>query len=141
MSSRDAKGRFQRGQSGNPRGRPTGVGAAAELRAAITAFAPGLVQVLAKAAVAGDVAAARALLAYVLPPLRPVDAPVEIEAGGSTLTDRALATVEAMQAGYIAPEAARLAVATMADAARLRELDQLELRIAKLEAAQKKLQS
>lgn len=138
--SRDSRGRYQRGTSGNSKGRPPNVGPAAELRAAIAKFAPALVQVLAKAAASGDVAAARALLAYVLPPLRPVDAPVEIEPGGSTLTDRALATVEAMQAGQIAPEAARLAVATMADAARLRELDQLEQRIAQLEAAQKKLQ-
>lgn len=137
--TRDSKGRFRRGESGNPRGRPAGVGPAAELRAAIADFAPALVQVLARAAAAGDVSAARALLAYVLPPLRPVEAPVQIQVGGSSLTDRALATVEAMQAGRIAPESARLAVATMAETARLRELDQLEARIAKLESEQRRL--
>ncbi len=56
------------GQSGNPKGRPPGVGEIGKMRAAIAGNVPAILESLTTAALAGDVQAARLLLERALPP-------------------------------------------------------------------------
>ena len=100
--------RFQKGQSGNPTGRPRGIPSpATKLRKAIEQDIPDIIAALVNAAKQGDTTAARILLDRVVPPLRPQGMPVTVPIGESlSETGRAIgqggmgyrATVPAMPA-------------------------------------------
>jgi len=70
--------KWQPGQSGNPSGRPPGTGELAKLRAGIAERVPEILERLTDAALAGDVSAARLLLERVLPPIKPVELPIDL---------------------------------------------------------------
>ena len=72
MTEEKRTGRWKRGQSGNPGGRPKGVGSVAELRASIGEALPDVIAAIVKKAKDGDIAAARLLIERVIPPLRPI---------------------------------------------------------------------
>lgn len=127
-------GRFRKGVSGNPAGRPRGTGEAAKLRAAIQNDLPEIIASLVQAARAGDVAAARLLLDRTLPALRPESMPVALpELGVGTLVQRAEAAIAAAGNGELAPDTAATLVAAIGGLAKLQELSELVARIEKLE--------
>jgi hypothetical protein len=125
---------WRKGQSGNPKGRPPGVGEVARLRAAISQCLPEVLGRLVQQAREGDTQAARLLLERVLPPVKAVALaePLPLPATGS-LAERAEAVLAAMVKGETAPDAAEAAMAGLMAVARLRTIDDLERRIAALE--------
>ena len=135
---RDHAGRFRRGASGNPRGRPRGARnrALAMLDALGETHAQGIVAAVIAQAERGDIAAAETILrrcwpapkgrrvAVRLPPIRtPADA-----------ADAAAAVIAATASGDLAPGEAQDVVALLEAHARLSALADLEGRIAALEA-------
>lgn len=133
--SKQHRGRFRPGKSGNPKGRPLGSGLAAELRRAIAADADAIVAALVKRAKDGDVTAARVLLDRVSPPLKATREPAALpgmnEAGG--LAARAEAVLEALGGGAMPADEAAEVLAAVASAAKVIETDELEARIRALE--------
>ena len=127
--------KFQRGQSGNPAGRPKGSGIAGELRKAITDSAADSVQTMITNAKAGDMQAAKALLDKVLPTLKPealaVLLPDMVEA--DTLSAKAEAAIDAAGAGELSPSAASDLVSAIAALAKIIETTELQKRLEALE--------
>jgi hypothetical protein len=132
---RDANGRFVKGTSGNPKGKPPGKGKVAALRAKLEPRIPALLDKVTESAMAGDIAAARLLLERVIPPLKPEDQPVVLDLSGQ-LGDDARATLKALGDGQISPGAASAILAGLGSAGRAIELSELEERLAALEARQ-----
>lgn len=129
-------GRWKPGQSGNPAGRKPGSGSVAALRSRLAECLPDVLDNLARAAVAGDMQATRILLDRVLPPLRPEESPVSLElpAAGS-LAEKAQAVLTATASGDIAPGQAAQMISALGTTTRIIEAEELEQRIAALEAA------
>lgn len=136
-SGKKQAGRFQPGQSGNPRGKPKGTRhrAIAALDKVGDESAEAIVKATIKAAIDGDMAAARVLLDRVWPARkgRPValDLPSMADAGGVV---RAIARIaEATAAGEITPDEAQSYAAIIEAQRRAIETHELESRVANLE--------
>lgn len=129
--------RFQPGQSGNPAGRPRGIpNPQARLRKAIEQHVPAILERLVAAALDGDVAAASLLLSRALAPLRPEALAQAIPEAGETLEQRAEAVAAATLSGEVSTGAAADLMAILQSQARIKELVELEARIAALEQRQ-----
>lgn len=125
------------GHSGNPAGRTPGtVNPSTRLRKLIDAEA--LVRKLQAQAEAGDIQAASLLLSRALPPLRATAEAVNIPDAAGTLSEQAEAIMQAATAGDVPPDTAAILIGALAQLGRLRELDELEGRIAALEQAREK---
>ena len=141
QQDRDACGRFAKGRTGNPAGRPKG--ARNKATRAIEALLDGEAEALARKAVemalAGDPAALRLCLERLLPPRRerPVvlDLPDLANPGAAAVA--AQAVVCAVAAGELAPQEAQAVLGLVETHARLTELGELEARVAALEACGK----
>ncbi|MFZ2387379.1 MAG: DUF5681 domain-containing protein [Polaromonas sp.] len=128
-------GRWKAGQSGNPAGRPPGVGEVSKLRAAIGERVPELLAAMMTKALEGDVGAARLLLERAIAPLKGVEQAIALELpDGGTLTAKAAAVLSAAAAGELAPGQAAQLIAALGTLAKLHEVDELAARIAALEA-------
>ncbi len=130
------KPRWKPGQSGNPKGRPKGIpNPQARLRKMINAEK--IVKELEKAALAGDVQAARTLLERALPVYRLTAAPVDVPAAAAaeSATGKAQAVMDAIAVGKIPPDVGAQLIAAIGALVRVVEIDELEKRIAALEAA------
>ncbi len=129
-------GRWQKGQSGNPAGRRPGSGNVAALRASLAECLPDVLENLAKAAIAGDMQATRILLDRVLPPLRAEETPVALDLSRAiTLADKAEAILSAAASGDVSTNQAAQMISALGMTARIIEAQELEKRIAALEAA------
>lgn len=126
-------GRWKPGQSGNPRGRATGSGEVAKLRASIADHVPAIIERLVEAAKGGDMQAARLLLERALPPIKAAEQTVRVAIGGETLTDRGRAVLEAVEAGTLAPGQAAALLSGLGTLARVVEVDELTRRVEALE--------
>lgn len=133
--TRNLKGKWKPGQSGNPRGRPKGSGLSAKLRKAIEQDAPDILTAVIAQAKAGDMQAAKVLLDRVVPALKPqaqtVTVPGMEDAQG--LADKALAALSAAAGGDIPADTAAQLVQAIGTVGRVVEIDDLERRIAALE--------
>ncbi len=121
------------GQSGNPKGRPHGVGEVAKLRAAIAGNVPAILESLTTAALAGDVQAARLLLERALPPIKPVEQTQQLHLPNGSLTDQGRAVMAAVAAGELAPGQGAALLGAIGTLARVAEVDELTRRIELLE--------
>ena len=122
------------GRSGNPRGRAPGSGKIDKLRAALGKELPEVLEALVAQAKAGDTGAIKLILERTVPALRPVDAPtvLNLPAEGG-LADQGRAVLLALAAGQLPVNQATGILHAMAGLARLKELEELERRLAALE--------
>ena len=127
-------GRWKSGESGNPRGRPPGVGEITRLRESIAEHLPEIISQMVIKAKAGDAQAARLLLERVLPPVKPIEQTVALSIPiGKGITAQGLAIVRAVADGKIAPSQAATLLTGLGALSRMKEVDELERRIIQLE--------
>jgi hypothetical protein len=135
-TEKNKRGRWKSGESGNPRGRTPGTGEVARLRAAIADRVPELLAALMTKALNGDVGAARLLLERSIAPLKGIEQAVELALpDGGTLTAQGRAVLSAVALGDLAPGQGAQLLAAIGSLARVTEIDELTLRLEKLEAA------
>lgn len=128
------------GQSGNPRGRAPGTGRITKLRQEIADHMPQVIEVLLRAALSGDVQAARCLLDRSIATLRPIEPPTPFAlAGGDDLTMQGRAVVAAVATGQLSTAQAAQLVAAINSLAGLREADENVRAIEKIRGQLEKL--
>lgn len=130
-------GRWKRGESGNPAGRPPGLpDRRRELRELIRPHVPELVEKALAMAKAGDAAALRLLLDRALPPLKPTAEPVAFALDpAAPLPEQGAAVLQGVAAGTVPPDVGRSLLEALAAQGRLVELHELARRVAALEQA------
>lgn len=126
---------FKPGQSGNPSGRPPGI---VDRRNRIAKAFDNEFDAVGAAIVAkakeGDVAAAALYLSRVEPPLRPRAERIQVELDPSApLAAQGQQVLAAAAAGDIDPDTARMLIDCLHSIAALRNVDELEERLAALE--------
>jgi hypothetical protein len=122
------------GQSGNPKGRPAGTGDVSKLRAAIAKRVPGILDAMMAKALDGDVGAARLLLERAIAPLKAIEPTQALALPDGTLTEQGHAVLRSVADGELAPSQGAVLLGAIGTLARVTELDELESRIAALEA-------
>ncbi|NEV61658.1 DUF5681 domain-containing protein [Thiorhodococcus minor] len=123
---------FEKGKSGNPKGRPRGIVNQAKLRKAIEKDLPEIIEAMTTAAKAGDTAAARLLVDKVLPSLKPQDTPVKLPLGDD-LAESGRAVLAAVGASEVTPEQGARILQGLGALSRVIETDELLRRIEALE--------
>ena len=126
-AKRDSKGRWKPGRSGNPAGPKPGASCRALLMAREWAEEKGL-PLLMEAAEGGDMDAIKLLVQLGIPRTKAVSIPVALPGG----PDGVLA---ALEAGTIAPDEAKVVMDVHLGRAKIREVEELEQRLAALERA------
>lgn len=130
------RGKWKAGESGNPNGRPPGVGEVTKLRNSIAEHLPEIITQLVTKAKEGDAQAARLLLERVLPPMKAIEPMVELTLpNGEGITAQGMAIVQAVAAGTLAPGQGAALLSGLGALARIMEIDELERRITQLEGA------
>lgn len=128
-------GQFKKGQSGNPAGKPKGArDKRTALRDLLQPHAAELVEKVVALAKAGDTTALRMCIDRLMPAIKAKDAPISINGLSGTLTEQGQAVLAAMAAGDITPDEASTVMQAIAAQVRIVEADELEKRIAALEA-------
>lgn len=125
---------WKKGQSGNPKGRPPGVGPVNLLRAAIADRVPEILAKLIAQALEGDTGAARLLLERAIAPLKSIEQAQVIKLPASNLTDQGQAVLSAIADGALAPGQGGQLIAAIVALARMAEISELENRIAAIES-------
>ncbi|MDZ7753832.1 MAG: DUF5681 domain-containing protein [Gammaproteobacteria bacterium] len=123
---------WKKGQSGNPKGRTPGTGKVAQMRNQLEGHLPEVLETIALKAELGDMTAARLLLDRVFPALRPVEVPVTFPTGNS-LTDTGAAVLKTAGEGEIPASQAAQLLTALGALARVKEMDELAERLARLE--------
>lgn len=128
---------FQKGVSGNPSGRPQGSRNKATIAALtlIEGESKALVRKAVELALNGDIQALRICLDRITPTLKATSKPINarLPAGGS-LADQAAAVYEAARSGKITPDEATALMSLLQGQIKIKELTDIEERLAKLEA-------
>lgn len=129
--------KYQKGESGNPSGRPRGIqDRRMVFREALQDRAGELVNKAIEVALEGDTTALRMCLDRIIPPMK--DLPITgVELGGYGLTQRAEAIYNATSAGELTPSEAGDLMALLTGFSRVKELDEIEKRLEALEERNK----
>lgn len=126
---------FQQGQSGNPEGRPKGTkDKRTELRELLQPHAAALMQKAVTMALAGDTTALRICIDRIVAPLKTRDAAIQLSGFRGSLSERGNVVLAAMAEGQITAEEAVVVIQALSTQARVAQVDELERRIAALEA-------
>lgn len=130
---------WKKGQSGNPEGRPRNTGQVAKLRALLEPDAPKLLEKAKELALEGDGVMMRLCLERLVPPVKTRDDPIDIPGlkDAATLKEKGDAIINALAEGYIGPSEAAALMQMLGAQARVIEVDDIEQRLAALEAANK----
>jgi hypothetical protein len=126
---------FVKGQSGNPLGRPVGVkDRRTALRDALEGRGPELVDKAVEMALNGDTAVLVALLSKLIPRVRPESSLIEFPLSSEKPTGQAMQLLSATLSGEISPSTAAELIQAMTNAVKVREADELQERLERLEA-------
>ena len=127
---------FEPGQSGNPDGRPKGIrDKRTAMRELLVPHAPELIAKVVEMAKDGDAAALRICLDRLIPPAKAKDDPVYLPGMAESLADNSRIVVKAIADGELTPEEGASVLQALASQARIIEADEIEKRLAVLEAA------
>lgn len=124
---------FQKGQSGNPKGRAPGSGMQTKLKAAVGEQFDDLVKVVVDAALSGDMQAATILMARLVPTVRPTQEPTPFTLTGNSLTERAQSLLTATAEGKLSVGDAKTLLDALAAVAKIEQMDELAARLSRLE--------
>lgn len=125
---------YRPGESGNPAGRPPGVGQVAELKRMLFSQLPEVVNAVIIRALQGDMTAARLILDRTIPQLRPVDGRINVPlANSGDPGDQAAIVVDHLLAGGLAPNIAVQVMQSLVAQQQMVALADLERRILALE--------
>jgi hypothetical protein len=129
-------GRFQKGESGNPRGRPRGiVDKRQKLQKVFADDAEAIIKAVIKQAIDGDMTAANIALARIAPPLKAQAERVQFELSpDAPLSDQAQQVLTAVSEGKLDAETGKLLVGCIQSVANIKAVEDLENRIILLEA-------
>lgn len=128
-------GRFSKGHSGNPKGRPPML--APELRQRLHEATPEIIEIVVQKALQGDLAAAKIILDRTAPIPKQSSASVVIPELGSEqsgLAQKAGAVLSAVGSGECPADVGAVLLQSVAACAKIIEIDELEQRITALEA-------
>lgn len=129
--SRSNKGRWQKGQSGNPGGRGS---RESQLRMALDKGADKAIETVLAAAEEGDLTACRLILERCVPVRKAQLEPVVFDCDTTDLTQAAMSTIAAISKGEVSPDVGSIILAGITNAMKLKEIDELERRIEALES-------
>jgi len=125
---------FQKGQSGNPSGRPVGIkDRRTALRDMLEGRAEELVEKAVERALSGDTAILLALLSKLVPKLKPESSFITNWVEVGSLTEHAEHLVSKALSGAISPTVAAELLQALACTARVRDSDELMERVRRLE--------
>lgn len=125
---------FEKGQSGNPSGRPPGVGQVNELRCLLMSRSEEVVTALIDKAVQGDVSAMKLIIDRLIPVLRSIDTPVSLpRADSGDLTDQSQIIVSHLLNGGLPADIGARLMQSLVLHQTMTELKNLESRIMALE--------
>jgi len=98
------RGRWKKGESGNPGGRKPGTGQVAKLRDSIATHIPEIIKQMVNKAREGDVQAARLLLERVIPPLKSTEQNVSLDLPeDATLSKQGQTIIQSVANGALTP--------------------------------------
>lgn len=127
---------FEKGQSGNPAGRPRGVqDARTQWRGELEKHGTALVAKAVKMALDGDSQALKLCIDRAIPAYRPAAEPVTFEMTGDTLTEKAESILTAVAAGEVDPQTGKALVDAIGSLVKVTEIDDITRRLAQLEGA------
>lgn len=131
-------GRWPKGQSGNPSGRPKGiVDKRMKVTKALADDAPAIARVVLDAALSGDLTACGLVLSRVAPPIKAQAERVEFELSPDlSLAEQAQQILVAVSEGKVDPETGKTLIACIHSVAGIRAVEELEERLIILEAKQ-----
>lgn len=126
---------FQKGQSGNPAGKPKGCkDKRTELQELLRPHAPALLQKAVEIAPEGDAAALKLCLDKLMPNIRPREDPIPLQLASGSLTEKGQSLLEALAPGALTPTEAKELLTALAGWARIVEVDERLRRVEALEA-------
>ncbi len=127
------RGSWKPGQSGNPAGRPPGLGEVGRFRAAIGDRVPELLAAMMTRALEGDVGAARLLLERTIAPLKAAEQSQALSLPEGTLTEQGRAVLTAVANGELAPTQGAALLGAIGTLARVIAIDEISRRLDLLE--------
>ncbi|MDO9213450.1 MAG: DUF5681 domain-containing protein [Methylococcales bacterium] len=123
---------FQKGTSGNPKGRTPAHLTAAKVRKDINDDLPDILNKLIELAKGGDVQAIKLVLERVCPALKPQTVPISLPVSDS-LAGQGNEIIRATMTGKIPPDIGSQLITSLANQAKIIEIDELTKRIEALE--------
>jgi len=130
--NRQKNGQFGSGNK-EAKGRPPGPTVAGKLRQRVLADFDEIVESLITQAKAGDVAAATLLLSRTCPPMKAVADPIKFHLTEGDLTDKAEGILKETSNGALPVDDGTKLISSLASVAKLREIDDMERRLAAIE--------
>lgn len=129
-------GRWEKGKSGNPAGRPPGrLDARTKVTQALMGDAPAIARVVIDAALEGDLQACNIVLARVAPAIKPQAERVSFNFDPTApVTQQIEAVLAAIAAGVLAPDVGQTIISSLGTLSDARAVADLESRIVTLEA-------
>jgi len=124
--------KFEKGISGNPKGRPKNTNTAIFRNQLIDAT-PGIIDRLIEMAMEGDATAIKAVLDRVCPSLKPQAMAISLPVK-NTLAEQGGAIIKATMAGQIPPDIGSQLITALANQSKIVEIDDLTRRLEALEA-------